>query len=103
MKITCECGHLLSDNTDKLPYKAHFISDQDWDAFWDAIDEAIENPGRAANDREARCMQLRRLQLFRRAWQCPTCGRLFVDDQGYNLNVFLPNSTETSRTILASK
>jgi hypothetical protein len=26
MKMRCECGEIISDQTDYLPYKAHFIS-----------------------------------------------------------------------------
>jgi hypothetical protein len=29
MKIKCECGNILSDTTDYLPFKAHFIKDVD--------------------------------------------------------------------------
>jgi hypothetical protein len=27
-KLSCECGHIIVDQTDNLPYKAHFIRDQ---------------------------------------------------------------------------
>ena len=42
MKIGCECGSLIIDTTDNLPWKAHFISDKNWFDFQDSIDEAIE-------------------------------------------------------------
>ena len=29
MRFMCECGHLIIDTTDYLPYKAYMISDID--------------------------------------------------------------------------
>jgi hypothetical protein len=33
MKFYCLCGKLYSDNTDNIPYKAHLVADEDWNAF----------------------------------------------------------------------
>ena len=99
MKINCECGWVISDIADFLPNKAHLIPDQDWFTLWDSIEEAIENPGSTPKERADRCMRLRQIRLFRMAWQCPECGRLFVDDQAHELQLFVPSSPETSKSI----
>lgn len=101
MKINCECGWVIPDITDGVPNKAYLIPDQDWETLWDSIDDAIENPGSTPKEREARCMALRQLRLFRTLWQCPGCGQLFIDDQKYELQLFVPRSPETSKSILA--
>jgi CheY-like chemotaxis protein len=31
MKINCICGNVLRDQTDHIPYKAHFVADQDYE------------------------------------------------------------------------
>jgi hypothetical protein len=97
MKIDCRCGARISDATDCLPHKAHFVSDQDWNAMWDAIDEALENSG--PGDKEAVLMTTRRRigSLFRLAWQCRACGRVYMDDQSGELREFLPASTAAPR------
>lgn len=40
MKLSCECGHVIRDQTDNLPYKARFIRDQD-DEVYHTYDEHI--------------------------------------------------------------
>ena len=42
MKIKCQCGAVIVDQTDYLPHKAYIIPDQEWFGILDAIDEAIE-------------------------------------------------------------
>jgi peptide methionine sulfoxide reductase MsrB len=32
-KLGCECGHVIRDQTDNLPYKARFLRDQDDEAY----------------------------------------------------------------------
>lgn len=90
MKFECPCGHLISDGTDNLPNKAHFIADQDWDRFWDEIDAAVEKSGPSARQKEAAVMRLRSLDLFRLAWQCPSCGRVHLDDASHTVQSFAP-------------
>ena len=78
MKIQCTCGHLIIDQTDGLKNKAYFISDTQWNAFWDAVDHAVEKPG-TAKQKEAQIMHLRSQKVFRMAWECTNCGKLFLD------------------------
>lgn len=99
MKIECPCGALIHDGTDNLPHKAHFITDQDWDAFWDEVDAAIEKSGPSARDKEAAVMRLRGLRVFRMAWQCSTCGRIHVDDASHEAWSFAPDADDTPKRI----
>jgi hypothetical protein len=100
MKITCECGHTIPDVTDNLPYKAHLIPDKNWDTFWDAIDDAIEKSGPTAADKERACMALRKESFGHRfVWQCPKCGRLYVDDRTHNLQCFVPATASVPKDL----
>ena len=38
MKIRCDCGHVISDTTDSLPYKCELLPD---DGYWENIHEPI--------------------------------------------------------------
>lgn len=38
-KLGCTCGHIIRDQTDRLPYKARFLRDYDTDAVYEAIEK----------------------------------------------------------------
>ena len=61
MKIRCDCGNPIVDQTDALPYKAHLIPDQDWFTLLDAIDDAIETIALHPQQQEREMMRLRTL------------------------------------------
>lgn len=72
MRFMCECGHLITDTTDFLPYKAYMISDIDWEDYWEAHErEALGKPLGPYQD------PMRYEQSF---YQCEECGRLYFDD-----------------------
>lgn len=103
MKIECACGAHIHDGTDNLAHKAHLMPDQEWDAFWNAVDDAVEKSGPAADDKAAACMRLR-MQSFghRLMWQCRQCGRLYIDDRHHRLQCFAPASESVPKDILAA-
>ncbi|HEX8696367.1 MAG TPA: hypothetical protein VF746_28370 [Longimicrobium sp.] len=103
MKIQCACGYLISDGGDALPHKAHFIADQDWEAFWNEVDAAVERSGPSARAKEAACMRLRSLGMFRQAWQCSSCGRLWVDDASHTAHPFAPEPGEAPARVFSRK
>ncbi|MCB1356315.1 MAG: hypothetical protein KDK53_07420 [Maritimibacter sp.] len=88
MKIECSCGCLIHDGTDNLPHKAHLIPDRDWDAFWAAVDAAVET----APATEATVMGLRWARLSRAAWECAACGRLWIDRRDGTLQSYRPDN-----------
>lgn len=99
MKIQCPCGFLISDGADGLPHKARFIADQEWEAFWDQVDAAVEKSGPSAQAKEEACMRLRALAAFRSAWQCRACGRLHVEDASHTPRPFAPEPGDAPRAI----
>lgn len=48
-RFVCECGHVIVDQTDFLPYKAMFYSDQDTEA---CVDELIQDIAKFIEARE---------------------------------------------------
>jgi hypothetical protein len=85
---------MLSDSTDELSYKAHFVPDKCWNQLWEEIDNAIENSGPSPKEKEAACMALRYSNYFRSMYQCYKCGRFIVFDQNHELISFVPDSDE---------
>ncbi|WP_054971722.1 hypothetical protein [Paenibacillus sp. A3] len=104
MKIRCECGGIIVDQTDSLPYKGHLISDQDWFDFLDAIDRAIEKSGPTDKDKERAAMSIRRLavHLTKLIYQCTNCGRLYVTNEEEELETFQNLKPFEGKSILAS-
>ena len=105
MKISCACGQTIVDQSDGSSWKAHLVPDQDFYALLDAIDKAIEVSGPSPRDKEAACMCVRQHlnQASKLAWQCASCGRLYIDGNNNELQVFQPSSHDASRKVLASR
>ena len=105
MKFSCDCGRIISDQTDALPHKAHLIPDQLWNSLWDEIDANILLPlSQRRLTEEAASMRLRTLisNATRLAYQCPDCGRLFLDVKQPALHAFVPADVATPRDILSA-
>ena len=94
MKIKCTCGEIIPDQTDYLSYKAYIIGDKNYFDFLDTIDEAIESK---EEDREKLCMSVRRAEPSRLAWECNTCGRLYLRDENGNLIEYRPENGQANR------
>lgn len=105
MKINCHCGNLIVDQTDSLPCKGYIIPDQERFNLMDAIDNAIEKSGPSEKDKERACMRIRSLfnKVSKTAWQCSSCGALYIEDNQGGLECFQVNNAETSKTVLVSK
>ena len=101
MKIICRCGNILCDNTDAIPYKGHFIADQDWFEFLDKIEAAVKS---TELDKERVLNQLMSDtgKLHRTMYQCPQCGRLYVDDTERELCEFVPNKAMVDKHLLGT-
>ena len=99
MKFTCTCGQLIVDPTDSQNNKGHLISDIQWNDFWDAIDEAIENCGPSPKEKEAACMQLRSQPFFHTIWECTHCGQLWVEGKEGRLISYSPDSGEYNKAL----
>jgi hypothetical protein len=104
MKMHCECGAIITDQTDDLPYKAYFVPDQDWIGFTDAIDQivsAVATGNMTTHDAEAAVSRVH-LTKSRTMYQCK-CGRLLVADVQGKMNIYAPTSDADSRQILRSR
>ena len=89
MKIGCECGASIPDQTDRLPNKGHIFGDRDWCSFWDKIDAAIENPPKHETRQET-VMRTRQGETSRHVWECHQCGRLYLEDANHDLIEYFP-------------
>jgi len=91
MKIRCECGSSIVDQTDYLPYKGYIIPDEELFYILETIDNAIENPGITMFEREKSLMLIRTLigKITIGIWQCNDCGALYINDKK-GLSYFSP-------------
>lgn len=98
MKIQCLCGEILHDATDGLPNKAHFIPDQKWHGMFESLDWLIENRCDSPRQRDEACNHLRQLMnsLSRTAWQCRSCGRMYLEDETRDLHCYSPGTPGTT-------
>ena len=105
MKIRCDCGSIVSDQTDNLPHKGRLIPDQEWLAAFDGIDAVIDDVAGGGTTEEDAYMQIRGILLAatRLMYQCAACGQLFVDDRHHQLHTFQPASSETCKEILRTR
>lgn len=115
MTIICQCDFIVRDQTDFLPHKAYFTADMDLDDFWQVIATAFEDLAGAlrstATDEASVRAAIRKVQeqaedaslRYRRLmYQCPGCGRLYIDDTKGVPHVFEPSNAEASAHLLRS-
>jgi hypothetical protein len=87
-KHLCECGHVISDSTDDIPYKARFIADQDVDYLFDTMEK---NPDAI-------------LLNFGDIFQCPDCNNLMIFSADYKRRCdFQPINKDASANITISQ
>lgn len=106
MKIGCHCGEVIVDQTDNLPFKGHLIPDQEWFTNYDSIDDEVIDPlveGRLDKKAAYRLSRLIISRLSRLVWQCPACGRLYVEGLDNQLRCFLPEGEPFDREVLRSR
>ena len=99
VEFTCDCGEFgFLNSTDNRSYVAQLIPDQEYDAFSEIIDAAIEKSGPTPHNKDAACMAWRTFPLPR-AWQCPRCGALYIETHDRQRHRFLPASDEVSKQL----
>ncbi|MGO4528551.1 hypothetical protein AB4Z30_05670 [Paenibacillus sp. 2TAF8] len=104
MKFSCDCGHIITDSTDFLSYKAHLIADQDLFDLLDEIDSAIEESGPTSKNKEDALMKVRSLfnDLRRTVYQCMNCGNVFFEDDSSRLVMFRSDKDPENKQMLRS-
>ena len=91
-EFTCSCGRQFLNSTDNRSYVAQILSDQDYDAFFDLIDAAVEKSGPTPLDKERAVMDLRASLFCKqpRIWQCVQCGLVYITDANGNRHAHAP-------------
>lgn len=106
MKIGCECGSTIVDQTDFLPHKASFIPDQELFAVFDALDQEVVDPLAAGRlNRDEAYWKSRQIinRASRLMYECRSCGCLYIDDRAGTLQRYVPADVITGREILRSR
>lgn len=127
-KLGCICGHVIRDQTDRLPYKAGFLRDFDREMVFDAIERECESLVAAVvvGDREA-WLQRHYGGIYPRdlpngavfhdfvlcllteymgtAYECEACGRLWVQRPGTDneFAAFVPESGRAEHVLRSSR
>lgn len=86
MHFYCSCGFRFSDTGDCIPYKARILADQDVKELVEIL-EYGEQPHSDELELFAPACDL----IGREIFQCPDCGRLYVEDQDYSFVPFVPS------------
>ena len=114
MKIRCECGNIIIDQSDNLPYKAHLIPDTHLESIFDGADElsnfieAIEKgkrsewiekkfgedyPKELTNTAIISDLIMSKLKT-RNTYQCENCGRVLIENSAGAFEFFYPEGEE---------
>ena len=88
MNFACRCGYHFYDGSDNLSFKAHILADEDWNEFVGYLEDA-EKPHTEKIENMGRSLDL----LERCIYQCPECGRLFLESADGSLTMFTPSGT----------
>ncbi len=90
MNFDCRCGYRFHDNTDELRFKAHILPDQDFNEFYNLLEAA----GKPHNEEEQHHLFDQIDDLLKTCiYQCPECGRLFLENRTGGLTMFTPSDT----------
>lgn len=101
-KLGCRCGHVITDQTDSLPYKASLLRDEVENEFWDEVHRELKplvesaesgdkaaiadalgqfSPSLSAADKLQDRISSLYIQRMSTAYECQNCGRLWVQKQ----------------------
>ena len=116
MKISCECGYVIYDQTDFISYKARFTADQDDNDLLDKIEAQIKKLVTSIE-----CVASNKIDIDaliedtmidvsdtiseygrRSIYQCSGCGRLFIDDAQFHTHIFIPQDDSVPKNVLRS-
>jgi hypothetical protein len=116
MKIFCECGWVIYDQTDYISYKATFVADRDSSDLLDRIEEQIKKLVKKIEQTVSNKIDTSELiedtmtdvsdvmdeYAIRNIYQCLGCGRLFVDDAQFNSHVFIRQDDSVPKNLMRS-
>lgn len=123
-KLACNCGHIIRDQTDQLPFKATVVRDQDEDRLLHRIGNAAVELLAAA--KEGKLDQLLEdrfgttwrpsfqdaveeivtrpyLEETSMAYECEMCGRLWINRKGSNEFLsYAPDSNQYEAVLMSA-
>jgi hypothetical protein len=103
LEFECDCGKgTFINSTDNRAYVAHLIPDEEYDAFSDVVDAAIERSGPTPYEKGAACMAWRKFRMPK-AWQCYVCGSFYVEDKYGQRHCFRPDTAGVSKHLFKRK
>ena len=121
-KLGCKCGHVITDQTDSLPYKASLLRDEVENECWDEVHRELKPLVEAAESGDkamiadafgelspwlsaAETLQDRISSLYTHrmstAYECQKCGRLWVQKHDSKRFVSYAPEEGAYRAILA--
>ncbi|WP_339471122.1 hypothetical protein [Pseudomonas sp. EL_65y_Pfl1_R83] len=98
-KLGCKCGHVITDQTDSLPYKASLLRDEVENEFWEEVHGELKSfvaaaesgdkvaiaekfgeltPLLSATDELQGRISSIYIHRMSTAYECQNCGRLWV-------------------------
>jgi hypothetical protein len=89
-KLQCTCGHVISDITDSLRYKASFIADQDMEEYMDQIEQ-----------KEYHQIVYDTMHFWNTMFQCTSCGNIILFNKKGRFD-FSPVHDHSSQNVLMS-
>lgn len=126
-KLGCSCGHVISDGTDNLPYKARVLPDLNDEQFFDWVAERVASyveavqqgrveqwlsesgfgPGYAELNLGHRetlsdLIYSRFLSLQRGIYECEACGRVHIETREQNHFVSYAPDSGRMNAVLAT-
>jgi hypothetical protein len=116
-KLACTCGNIIRDQTDFLPYKARWISDQDEDDFHHTLATVMAEAASALQQGKWQDFLNRQftseyprdldvqnvlsdlltsvlIRFSRVLYECEECGRLWLQAEGNQFLPFLPEQPQ---------
>jgi hypothetical protein len=100
MLVQCPCGVIIKHHGNPSAQFADILPNQDEDAYCGAIEEAIK-----IHEREVAWQYAidNTAGLFRRMCQCQSCGRLFVENERFQVYEFIPANESIPKDLLAGR
>jgi len=97
-KLKCNCGHVIVDQTDDLPYKAEVIPDQNYAAIFDAVTDSVCKEDTVSEQADAFTGVW--IANSKRMYQCEACGRILVQiGKSDQYAFFMPEDEEGKHII----
>jgi hypothetical protein len=96
MRVECPCGSLVKHTGNPSTSFADFLPSVLSDAYCEVIESAI-----LTREREVAAQYVidGTTDLFRRMCQCPSCGRIFIEDENFGCHEFVPAGDSVSRAL----